>query len=467
MRILFTNTYYQQNVEYTSLISVIPPLDIAYSASLVRERVSSAGISMLDANALRLKPDDEVKRIKEMEPDIAIFTAATHSINTAKHVINKVKNEKITTILIGSHASAFPEGTLSEIEGLDIAIVGEPEFTVLETVEAFIAKKPLLSIKGICYREGGAIRRTGEKPLLRDLDSLPPPARDLLPNDLYFSPYSHPVTAIQTTRGCPGRCSFCDSHLIFGGTLRKRKPKLVVDEMEGCLRSFGTKYFAITDHTFTADRSFVREVCGEIIKRNMGRRIRWACNTRVDMLNDELVSLMKRAGCLQIGIGIESGVNRALKSVKKGITEGQIKDAILRIKRHGILVMGYTIIGFPHDTRESIAETKRKIFEFNPHTLQLSFATPLPGSELHKYCVQTGRILSKNWDDYVFLRKSIIRNDTLSTEELVNLRQDIIRGFYLRPRKIAELLFFFIFRIRVNYLSSARGFFKVLSKLKK
>ena len=222
---------------------------------------------------------------------------------------------------------------------------------------------------------------------------------------------------------------------------------------------------AITSTAVSHRRAFVVDVCEEIMRRRPLRGTRWVCNTRVDFLNDDLVELMRRAGCLQVGIGIESADNARLSAVKKGITESQISDAIGRLKRHGIIAMGYTIIGFPGDDSASIARTKAKIIDLDPHTLQLSFATPLPGTELRDDCLAQDRVLSDDWDDYVFLRKSIIRNDSLATDELEAMRRDIVKSFYLRPDKLAQLAWFMGARARPGYQASFQAALKVLRNM--
>lgn len=467
MKILFSNTFYQERVEYTSLISVIPPLDLAYCAAVVRKHVPETTVSILDANALCLSPEEQVKRINDSRPEVLVFTAATHSINAIKRLCQTLQNEKITKILIGPHGSALPKETLEWIPELDIVVYGEPEITVLEIIQSFLKNKPLSLVQGIYYRLDSSVINTEPRPILEKLDFLPFPARDLLLNKSYFSPYSSGVTALQTTRGCPGRCTFCDSHLINGRGYRARNPDRVVDEIEECVRKFGIKYFAIIDHTFTVSRVFVEQICEGVIKKGLEKRIRWSCNTRVDMLADQLLSLMQRAGCIQIGIGIESGQNTKLASMQKDITEAQIKEAIQRIKRHGLIAMGYAIIGFPQDTKESIKETKNKIFNFNPHTLQLSFATPLPGSALYEYCRKNNLISSANWDDFVFLRKSVIVNAGFTSEELSILRKEIIKQFYFRPAKLFELFYLFMIKVHLDYLNSFKAFLKIIVNIEK
>ncbi|MDP8255004.1 MAG: radical SAM protein [Candidatus Alcyoniella australis] len=465
MRVLFTNTNYQRQVEHTSLISVVPPLDLAYCAALVRREISAAQVEILDANALGLDQTAQLERIRRFDPQLLVLTAATHSINAVAGLLAGLDGSSALKVLIGTHGSALPEQTLEQIPQLDVVVRGEPEYGVLDIAQRVAEQRGLDDVMGLHYRREGAIESTPDRPLLAKLDSLPFPARDLLPNASYSSPYSDRVTALRATRGCPGRCSFCDSHLLFGARTRVRDPKLVADEIEQCVRDLGLHYIAIIDHTFTASRKFVIELCELLIERGLGRKIRWACNTRVDMLSDEMVALMRGAGCVEIGIGMEGAVNEQLAAVHKGITEQQIAEAITRIKRQGIVVMGYAIIGFPDDDAASIRATERAIKKLDPHVLQLSFATPLPGSRLRQQCLAEDRVLSDNWDDYVFLRRSIIRNKSLETEQLQNMRDQIVRSFYLRPRKLLQLVYLLLFRARISRFSAIRAGLKVLGNM--
>ena len=151
--------------------------------------------------------------------------------------------------------------------------------------------------------------------------------------------------------------------------------------------------------------------------------------------------------------------------MQKGVTEDQIGAAIELLKRHGIIAMGYSIVGFPSDDADKIAATKAKILALDPHTLQLSFATPLPGTGLWNDCMAEGRFLSDDWDDYVFLRKSIIRNDHLSAAEIEAMRRDIVKSFYLRPGKLAKLALFLATRARPSSKAVAQASMKVLRNI--
>jgi len=463
----FTNTCYQQRVEYASLISVVPPLDLAECAALARQRLPQSEITLLDANALGLSEEEQVARLSAAGAETVVYTAATYAVNSVSRLAAALRRHVKHQALIGTHGSALPEETLRETPALDAVVRGEPEETVAELLAAWATGRSLETVRGIHYRRDGAIVGNEDRPPLADLDALPFPARDLLPNELYSSPFGRRVTALRATRGCPGQCRFCDSHLLFGRRTRLRSPEKVVAEMAECHQRYGVDYVAIIDHTFTTNRSFVAEICRRLIARGLPRRVRWVCNTRVDMLDDETAALMKKAGCLQVGLGVESAANARLAAMGKGVTEEQIRQAIIRLRRHGIIAMGYAIIGFPQDDAASITETRAKIFRMNPHTLQLSFATPLPGSRLRADCLAEDRLLSDNWDDYLFLNKPIIRNDTLTPAELTAWRDNMLRRFYFRPAKLLELAFFFAFRARVNIPAAWRAARKIIGNLRR
>jgi anaerobic magnesium-protoporphyrin IX monomethyl ester cyclase len=464
MHVLFLQPGYQKRVEHTSLISVVPPLELASCAALVRHRLRGTQVTIIDGNVLGLSVSALVEQAIALNPDVVVLHAATHTIKAAGRVAALLQ-ERAPIVLLGSHGTALPSETLAEFPGFSLIVRGEPEETLVEWLGVWQDPHQWEQVKGLSFGRGDGTVATPNRQLLESLDSLPTPARDLLPNDLYSSPYARRVTALRTTRGCPGQCTFCDSHLIYGCGTRTRTPAAVVDEFGECDSRWGTDYVAIIDHTFTADKSFVAAVCEELIERGLHRRMRWVCNTRVDMLEDGLVALMRKAGCLQVGLGIEAGDDRRLQELRKGVTESQLETAIAALKRHGIIAMGYAIIGFPSDTEETIARTRERLFHFDPHVLQLSFATPLPGSGLWRQANREKRLLSTDWDDYVFLKKSILRSDHLSTERLQELRDGILRDFYLRPKKLASLTSYFTLRARVSPVAAAAAATKVMSNL--
>lgn len=466
MRVVFVQPGYQARVEHTSLISVVPPLELASCAALVRRRLPASEVAIIDGNVLGLGETALVAQAESFEPDVVVLHAATHTIKAAARVADSLQ-KRAPVVLLGSHGTALPREALAEFPGFSVIVRGEPEETLVAWLQTWQERSPWAEVEGLAWRDRGETVVTPDRQLLESLDTLPTPARDLLANDLYSSPYARRVTALRTTRGCPGKCTFCDSHLIYGCGTRTRSPAAVVDEFAECNARWGTDYVAIIDHTFTADPDFVAAVCEGLVAKGLHRRMRWVCNTRVDMLADDLVALMRKAGCLQVGLGIEAGDDRRLKELGKGVTEAQLSAAITALKRHGIIAMGYAIIGFPGDTEETVARTRERLFHFDPHVLQLSFATPLPGSALWAKANRENRLLSTDWDDYVFLKKSILRGDHLSPARLQELRDGILRDFYLRPKKLASLASFLTLRARVSPVAATAAATKVLTNLLK
>lgn len=476
IKVMFSNTFYSPNVSSVSLISVVPPLDLAYCASVLRTSLERVDVNILDANALKLDIKSQTDQIISYCPDFLVFSAKTYSIPLVKKISEEVKttsSNRPTIILIGTHGSALPKETLYEIKDIDFIIIGEPEQTLLELVKSFlkagnkINQTSLEGINGLAYKDSkiSSIKVNNKRPSLKELDSLPFPARDLLPNHLYSSPYSGRVTSIETNRGCPGSCTYCEMHNLYGKNIRSRSAGSVVKEIRLCVEELGVRYFAFSDHTFTSNSSFVNDLCKKLISSGLNNKIVWSCNTRLDKLSEDLIKNMKKAGCFQIGVGIESGSDKNLKIVKKGVDQALISGMVLKMKKAGIFVMGYAIIGFPWETEKDIRDTEEVLFSVNPHILQISFATPLPGSSLYGYCLKHSLLLSKDWGDFSFLKKSIIKNENISNEKLGVIRKKILSRFYLRPKKLITLTKVLLFNKSVNYISCLKSFFSVLSHL--
>ncbi len=467
VRIILSNTYFRKQVESASLMSVVPPLDLSYCAAVLRESgIGKRGlqVTLIDANALGLDFDDHRDMIVSSEPEILVLTAKTNSINAAGRLCREIKrqNKLVKTVLVGPHGTALPRQTMEEIPQLDFIILGEPERTIVEIAGGIIGNKDINTIQNIAYRKGSGVQVNQKQAFIRDLDSLPFPARDLLPNSRYWSPFSGRVTAIEATRGCPGRCSYCEMHNLYGFSIRKRDPERIADEIEDCVKRYGTEYFAFVDHNFTADASFVERFCSIIIERGLGEKISWSCNSRVDMIERKTLDLMRQAGCLLVGTGIEAGDEKHLEAMRKGISQEQIRDTVRNIKEAGLFAMGYSMIGYPGDTIKDVELTEKLLSDYNPHMIQVSMATPLPGSELYDRCKKEGLIASSDWDDFSFLKKSVIKNTKLPPWKLEKERKRMISGFYLRPKKLLELTRLMLFNPKVRYNNVVRAFFRIL-----
>jgi radical SAM superfamily enzyme YgiQ (UPF0313 family) len=239
------------------------------------------------------------------------------------------------------------------------------------------------------------IINTGNRPLIGDLDSMPFPARDLVPYKKYTSllATSSVVTTMFTSRGCPYKCSFCDRpHL--GSVFRYRSAEDVVAEMEECIR-MGIGEILIYDDTFTVNRQRVMDICNLILKKRL--KFRWDIRARVNTVDFEMLKLLKKAGCERIHYGVESGNQGILNILKKGITLEQVRKAFRMTKKVGISTLGYFMIGSPSETRETIMQTINFAIEIGADFAHFTITTPFPGTELYRDALKKGLIKTEVW----------------------------------------------------------------------
>ncbi|MGB9022701.1 MAG: radical SAM protein, partial [Candidatus Bathyarchaeia archaeon] len=334
------------------------------------------------------------------------------------------------------HVTALPEETLQN-SCFDIGVVGEGELTMVELVDKLQSGQSLDNVRGIVYRERGRVRRNPARPYIVDLDSVPFPARHLLsPLDVYRpTPSAHrclPQATMITSRGCPYNCTFCDRS-VFGSAYRTRSARNVVDEMEMLVEKHGAKEIRFWDDTFNIDARRVIQICEEI--RARGIDMPWTCLGRVNHMNVEVLRAMAESGCWQVDYGIESGNQRLLDGIAKGITLDMIRTVAKMTGRAGIKMRGFFMLGLPGETEE----TMRQTIEF-AKTLDLSAAvfhitTPFPGTKLYETVLESGELDPKtSWDNY-----SIFSSEAspyipkgLSRETIKQYQTEAYRSFYIR-----------------------------------
>lgn len=421
------------HVEVFSVLGItVPPLGLAYLAAVLEE--DGHLVRIIDAQALRI-PLPQIKReIKRDEPDIVGVTSTTPTIREALAIVKAVKEAcpDATTILGGPHATFLPAETLRECPQLDVVCVSEGERTMLELTRAIENKAGLARVRGIIYRCGDHIVKTSSQPLIEDLDSLPFPARHLLPMERYTVLGKKSIIVhLMTSRGCPYNCIFCGSSLLFGKRFRGRSPKNVVDEIEEVVSRYNPASIEFSDDEFTLDHKRVEGICDEIRRR--GLNIPWACSSRVDTVSKELLRKMKKAGCFLIYYGVESGSQHILNLMRKGTRIRQAIEAIRWTKEVGIETLASYIIGFPGETKEDIEKTITFARKLNTDYAQFSLATPYPGTELYNSAKEKELLLNEDWSQYT-AGKPIILNSECSKRDLIRLLTKAYKSFYLSPR---------------------------------
>jgi len=310
---------------------------------------------------------------------ITQFPAALKFANLAKKI-----NPKIIIICGGIGVTVRPDLAFTKGSCVDYVVRGEGEITFLTLLTHIEEGKTVKDIPGISYRNGDNVIHNKDASLISDLDSLPHPAKHLYtPIDNSILP---PIAygRLFTSRGCPFACSYCDSKKLWTRKVRYNSPEYVVEEMEELKRRFGVKLFVFDDDTFALDKKQCDSLLDLMIERNLG--VYWRCETRANLVNDKLLEKMKRAGCMSISIGVESGNDMILKKVKKGITKEQLLNACNLIKKHGMLVNAFFMFGFPWESESEIKDTIDFLYKIAPNGevgAVHSYLVPYPGTEIY------------------------------------------------------------------------------------
>ncbi len=380
------------------------------------------------------------KIIKDFKPNLIVFNTASGSIESDLSMATFAKklNPQIKTSTFGIHVSALPDDCFRIEPKLDFIIRGEPEETTLNLAKSLKNNGGLAVVKGISWKNGQKIIHNPPQNPIKNLNDLPFPAWEKIDVANYRMPLSDkPFLLVGTGRGCPYSCVFCADKVYYSRGLRLPSPFRVVDEIEYDQKRFKVNDFLFWTESFTLNRDFAIGVCEEIIKR--GLKVRFVVNSRVDHVDQQLLVKLREAGCWQIGFGVESGVNKVLKTMKKCIKVDQIRNAVLASKQEGLLVTGHFMIGFPGESRETILTTIKLACDLPFDFAQFYCAVPFPGSELYQQAIDRGWLESSNWA--LFEQNfSILTSPNLSAKEIMELRRLAYRKFYLRPRIIFKTL---------------------------
>lgn len=421
---------------------LLPHIGVVYVASFLHAK--GVDVRVIDSPAEGLNLPGVVKRIRDLSPGVVALTANTYQLGEARAVAREAKAALpgVRAVIGGYHASALPEQTLREFGEFDFVVYGEGEETALELLRAIEGGGDVSEVRGIARRSDGEIRVNPPRPWIENLDSLPFPAYELFPVHRYRGPYvifsglQRPLSAC-TTRGCPYRCVFC--FRSAGDRLRARSVESVVGELQNDVEKFNPTQILFTDETFTINRAHAARLCEEILRRHLDRRFRWFCQTRVDAVDRELLALMKRAGCIVVSYGVESGDQKILDGMGKRIKIEDAVEAVRMARRAGILVDTNFIIGNPGDTHETIRETIRFAIRLDPHAASFAILTPFPGTEVARLAERGEgglRLVSGDWQHYSKQLGSALELEHVSSSDLLSFHRRAYQSFYLRPRKI-------------------------------
>ncbi len=418
------------------------PLGILYIAAVLEE--TGVEVGAIDAAAERLDVSRTVRRILDFEPDVLGVTSTTVGFESATWLAEAVKAARpdLPIVLGGPHVTLLPERAL-ERPCFDVGVLDEGEVTMLELVRHFAGDGPALDdILGIVRRGEGGLAFTPPRPLVKDLDTFPFPARHLLPPNLYrpipIDEHGLPKYAMITSRGCPHRCVFCQKS---GSSYRSHTPGRIVDELEHLIRDYGVKDVAFVDSLFCLSHARVRAICDEIVRR--GVKVSWTCSSRVEVVDRPLLQAMKDAGCWRTRFGIESGSDRVLDFISKGITKETIRNAITWADEVGLRPKAFFILGHLPDTKESIEETIAFACSLPLHDVTVQINTLLPETPqmeiFEREGERWGRLVAETTDASSFWEPTFVPWG-LEPEDLVRYHRKFYRDFYFRPVTIRRHL---------------------------
>ncbi|MCZ7355826.1 MAG: radical SAM protein [Candidatus Methanoperedens sp.] len=396
------------NPPITAIHGHIPPLGLMCIASNLEKN----GIDVEIFNRKEIKSYEDYKsvlleHINLTHPDLIGFTCYLGDVSDIKELCVGIKKIKDIPIVVGGfHPSYAPQEFLGYA---DYVCIGEGEITVLELAKSIENNTPITDVQGISVLKH-SVKYTEPRPLA-DLDTLPPPAYHLIDMS-YYTRLTDGILrgvlvscgTLYTSRGCPYHCTFCPKQ-HFLGPQRLINAKKAVDEMEILIKKYKVNAIYFLDETFTINKQHVYEICDEIDKR--GIKIIWGCDTRANLLSEDLLLRMKKSGCIQVDFGLESGVERVLKILKKGVSLQQAKDTLEMCRKNGVRTLANYMTNIPTETVQEREETIRFAKEINADRLIYNIFVPFPGCEIvEKYNI------SVTEKDYPYLN-TLKQNATL------------------------------------------------------
>ena len=432
MKILLINPYQIHLVNRRGKIynRVWPPLALANCAALLEQQGHQ--VQIIDANALKLSPDKVAKSVTNFDK---IFVSSSSldrwqcpnlDIEPFLNTVASVRKFTDEVFILGVHGTVKPKELL-ELTQAKAVIRGEPELTMTE----ICLGKQLADIRGLVFLENGKIMVTQEQRPL-DLNDLPMPAFHLLPMDEYhYEVLGSNFTLFEGSRGCASECTFCLLKM-YGNGVRKKSLEKLIGEIDNAIANFAVKTAYFMDLEFTVFRKQILELCDYLIKKQYD--FQWTCQTRFDLIDENLLFKMKRAGCRLIHFGVEAGTDDLLESINKKITIKQIEDGMRMVHRAQIESACFFMLGFPNSNIDEVRETINFAKRLNPTYALFHIATPYPGTTLYDQ-------FRNNEQDYhndeLFPESCKDGNDLIKLKKTTQLAY---AGFYLRPRYIISRL---------------------------
>jgi len=428
----------EDRCEITERYSILPPYSLLQIAAVLKR--DGHYVELIDANGFNLNYDYILNYLKKKKPDVIVFRFTPTTFDNDVKTAEIAKNVSPSTHTIGIcwTLNDFAEQVLRDAKHMDFYVARESEVVVPQLVNALENKEEIKSVRGISYIDPGAGNYvyTGTPPSNWRWEDLPLPAFDLLPSlEPYHinTPYGKPFTIIYASKGCPYRCTFCT---VARTRWRPKSAERIIEELQYLKKRFNIKLVSFFDETFTLSRERAEKIALAI--RSMDLKIKWYCNTRVDLVDYDLWKTLYEGGCRGTSYGVESGSQKILDLAKKGFTVEQAETAIKFTKKAGVKVYASFIFGLPGETWDTVRETLAFVKRTLPNGAQFNVAVPYPGTELYEIAVKNGWIVREfNWRN-LYQHSAVMRTDEMSPEDLEKARLLAYRSLYFNPRWVTS-----------------------------
>ncbi|MDP3112005.1 MAG: radical SAM protein [Thermodesulfovibrionales bacterium] len=446
MRILLVNPFgsnWIEGLKGSAETSVrMAPIGILSIAAYLAEK--GVEVKVADCRMPAARANEAIKKMLSFKPDMAGFTATTSGFIDAYRIAEALKNADpgIRIIFGGVHVSALRGSILENFPCIDYVINGEGEKAMAELA----AGASLDSIQGLVYRNGSGIKDNGVRTDLCDLDSLPFPAYNMLegfPKTFQpplFNYPRFPSATMISSRGCPYQCSYCDRS-VFRKSFRYNSADYLYEQMAFLRKEFNIRHIFFYDDLFTFHRKRIEEFCGLMRKKPL--LMTFNCAVRVGHIDDDLLRMLKAAGCWMVSIGMESGDPGLLARHKSNMNLEEVKSAVRSIQRCGIRVKGLFMMGLPGETEQSIRKTADFIETLELDDVNMTKFTPFPGSPIYKTVREEGEF-KEDWELMNCLNFVFVPHGIASGERLDELYRQSLKKFYTSKnwlRKFGPLMF--------------------------
>jgi radical SAM superfamily enzyme YgiQ (UPF0313 family) len=411
-----------------------PPVGLMYVAAALEK--AGFEVQMLD-NYLMKKSTDEIKQlIVKLNPEIVGITCGSATYRRCVETAQAIKQAKHNCRIVvgGWHASYVPDSLLANPE-IDYVVMGEGERAITQLATAIVSgnENQAATIPGVaCKRNGENIKNPPQ--FIENMDEIPYPARHLLPLELYDRTIefldAKPADHMSISRGCIFNCGFCETRKLWGNICRGFSPQRVIGEVQDIMGKYGTKGIYFINDNFTLRKKETAELCNLMIQNKLD--LEWVCDTRVDLVNDEILALMSKAGCKTIWFGVESASTRVLKRIGRDTNPQQVENAFKLCKKNGIKIACSFMLGLPDETLKDMEDSLKFAKKLNPDWCQFNIFIAYPDSKLYQELLETKKYVQL--DEFMLT----VKTDEFDYNSLLAVQRRFFKEFHMTPKQIMK-----------------------------